>query len=49
MKLALTAKISCDPGHVLKSQWVHDTTHVLADTILKARRAAATRQKIKKP
>ncbi|MBI3563677.1 MAG: hypothetical protein HY079_00615 [Elusimicrobia bacterium] len=48
MKLALTAKISCDPKRVLEDRWVHDTTHVLAESILKARRAAQGRDKARR-
>ena len=48
MMLALTAKISCDPKRVMENRWVHDTTHVLADTVLKARRAALSRDKARK-
>ena len=48
MKLALTVKISCDPKRVLSNRWVHDTTHVFADSILKARRANVIRKKIRK-
>ncbi len=48
MRLALTAKISCDPKRVLENRWAHDMTHVLADSVLKARRAALGREKARK-
>ncbi len=48
MMLALTAKVSLDPKRVLEDRWVHDTTHALAESILKARRAARGRDKARK-
>jgi len=48
MKLALSAKITCDPKRVLENRWVHDAAHVLADAVLKARRAALGRDKVRK-
>jgi hypothetical protein len=41
MKLALAAKITCDPKRVLENRWVHDTAHVFLHIVLKAQRAAA--------
>ena len=40
MKLALSAKIKCDPKRVLENRWVHDTAHVLLHSVLKAQRTA---------
>lgn len=48
MKLALSAKITCDPKRVLENRWVHDATHVLADAVRKARRDALGREKVRK-
>jgi hypothetical protein len=48
MKLALAAKITCDPKRVLENRWVHDTAHVFLHSVLKARREAAIRGKARK-
>jgi hypothetical protein len=48
MKLALAAKITCDPKRVLADRWVHDTAHVFLHSVLKAQRAAAGRGKPRK-
>lgn len=48
MKLALAAKIKCDPKRVLENRWVHDTAHVFLHSLLKAQRAAAAKGKIRK-
>ena len=48
MKLALSAKIKCDPKRVLENRWVHDTAHVFLHSVLKAQRAAAAKGKIRK-
>lgn len=48
MKLALAAKIKCDPKRVLENRWVHDTAHVLLHSVLKAQRAAAAKGKFRK-
>jgi len=48
MKLALAAKITCDPKHLLESRWAHDTAHVMLRSVLKARRAASDRDRIRK-
>jgi len=48
MKLALAAKIKCDPKRVLENRWVHDTAHVFLHSVLKAQRAAAAKGKIRK-
>ena len=44
MKLALAARVVCDPKHVIESRWVHDTAHVLAEAVLRARLAAERRK-----
>jgi|GEM_PF-1830155 len=44
MKLALSARVICDPKHVLENRWVHDTAHVLADSLRRARQDAAARK-----
>lgn len=41
MKLALSAKITCDPKHIRENRWAHDTAHVFLHSVLKAQRAAA--------
>jgi hypothetical protein len=43
MKLALSAKVTCDPKRVLENRWVHDTAHLLADNLRKAVLAARKR------
>ena len=48
MKLALAARIKCDPKRVLENRWVHDTAHVFLHSVLKAQRAAAGRGKTRK-
>lgn len=48
MKLALAAKITCDPKRVLESRWVHDTAHIFLHSVLKAQRAAAQKGKNRK-
>ena len=48
MKLALAAKITCDPKRVLENRWVHDTAHVFLHNVLKAQRAAAGKMKNRK-
>ena len=48
MKLALAAKITCDPKRVLENRWVHDTAHVFLHSVLKAQRAAAGKGKARK-
>lgn len=49
MKLALAAKITCDPKRVRESRWVHDTAHVLLESILKARWSAEGRRQARRP
>jgi hypothetical protein len=41
MKLALSVRVVCDPKRVLESRWVHDTAHVIADNLRRARKAAS--------
>ena len=48
MKLALAAKITCDPKRVLENRWVHDTAHVFLHSMLKAQRTAAGKGKNRK-
>jgi hypothetical protein len=48
MKLALAAKITCDPKRVLESRWVHDTAHVFLHSVLKAQWAADRKGKSRK-
>lgn len=48
MKLALSAKITCDPKHIRESRWAHDTAHVLLHSVLEARREASQRGKSRK-
>ena len=48
MKLALAAKITCDPKRVLENRWVHDTAHVFLHSVLKAQRTAAGKGKNRK-
>jgi hypothetical protein len=38
MKLALTARVKCDPKHILENRWVHDAAHVIADSRRRARK-----------
>jgi hypothetical protein len=45
MKLALAAKIKCDPKRVLEDRWVHDTAHVFLHSVQEARREAAGKGK----
>ena len=48
MKLALAAKITCDPKRVLENRWVHDTAHVFLHSVLKAQRTADRKGKNRK-
>ena len=48
MKLALAAKITCDPKRVLENRWVHDTAHVFLHNVLKAQQAAVMKGKARK-
>ena len=48
MKLALAAKIKCDPKRVLENRWVHDTPHALLHSVLKAQRTASGKGKNRK-
>jgi hypothetical protein len=48
MKLALAAKIICDPKHIRESRWAHDTAHHFLHSVLKAQRAASGREKVRK-
>lgn len=48
MKLALAAKITCDPKRVLENRWVHDTAHTFLHNVLKAQRTAAGKGKNRK-
>jgi hypothetical protein len=48
MKIALAAKIKCDPKRVLEDRWVHDTAHVFLDSVQKAQRTAAGKGKVRK-
>ena len=48
MKLALAAKITCDPKRVLENRWVHDTAHAFLHSVLKAQRTAAEKGKNRK-
>ena len=48
MKLALAAKITCDPKRVLSSRWVHDMAHTLLHSVLEAQRSAAGKSKTRK-
>jgi hypothetical protein len=48
MKLALSAKITCDPKRLLENRWVHDTAHVFLHSVLKAKRTAPSREKARK-
>jgi hypothetical protein len=45
MKIALAARIVCDPKSVLKNRWAHDTAHAIRDSVLKARNTASKRAK----
>jgi hypothetical protein len=44
MRLADTAKLTVDPKRVLESRWVHDTAHVLLDSVRKARDGGRRRE-----
>jgi len=44
MKLALSARIKCDPRRILADRWVHDTAHDMADSIRKALKAPARKK-----
>lgn len=44
MKLALSVRVTCDPKRLLASRWVHDTAHVFAESLLRARRGATVRK-----
>ena len=48
MKMALSAKITCDPKRVLENRWVHDTAHAFLHSVLKAQWTAAGKRKIRK-
>jgi hypothetical protein len=48
MKLALAAKIKCDPKRVLENRWVHDTAHAFLHSVLKAQRTADGKGKNRK-
>lgn len=48
MKLALSAKITCDPKHIRENRWVHDTAHAFLHSVLKARRTLENREKARK-
>ena len=48
MKLALAAKVTCDPKRVLENRWVHDTAHAFLHSMLKAQRQAAGKGKARK-
>jgi len=48
MKLALAAKITCDPKRVLENRWVHDTAHALLHSVLQAQRTAVEKGKNRK-
>jgi hypothetical protein len=48
MKLALAAKITCDPKRVLESRWVHDTAHAFLHSVLKAQWQADRKGKSRK-
>jgi hypothetical protein len=48
MKLALSAKITCDPKRIRESRWAHDTAHVILHSVLEARRSVSGREKTRK-
>lgn len=48
MKLALLAKVTIDPRRLLKSRWIHDTAHLLADSVRKAKEEAGRRESRRK-
>jgi hypothetical protein len=48
MKLALSAKITCDPKRVLENRWVHDTAHVFLHSVLKAQRSTESKRKTRR-
>ncbi|MDE2509971.1 MAG: hypothetical protein KGL74_02500 [Elusimicrobia bacterium] len=48
MKLALSAKITCDPKSIRENRWAHDTAHLFLHSVLKAQRAASGREKVRK-
>ena len=48
MKLALAAKITCDPKRVLENRWVHDTAHAFLHSMLEAQRTAVGKGKNRK-
>jgi len=48
MKLALAARVVCDPKHVLASRWIHDTAHVFAEAMRRAQDGSSRRGKIRK-
>ena len=48
MKLALSAKVTCDPKRLLADRWAHDTAHVFLQSILRARHETAARGKARK-
>jgi hypothetical protein len=43
MKLALSARVICDPRTICQSRWAHDTLHAIADQVLKQRRIESKR------
>jgi hypothetical protein len=44
MKLALSARVICDPKHVLENRWVHDTAHAIAENLRRARKPRPARK-----
>jgi hypothetical protein len=44
MKIALSVRVTCDPKRVLESRWVHDTAHIIADNLRRARKTEAVRK-----
>jgi len=48
MKLALAARVVCDPKHVLASRWIHDTAHAFADALRRAQDDSCRRGKTRK-
>lgn len=44
MKLALAARVTCDPKRILENRWTHDAAHIIADNLRRARKDEKARR-----
>jgi len=44
MKLALSARVTCDPKKVLEDRWAHDMSHRIAECLRKVLKAEAQKK-----